>query len=278
METAATNYSNLIEDFLEMATLLVAPLPLHLSPDADIDEDEDEEEDLLISDDQENILHSAQSRLLYNNFTLEFKDTAIEAIFAAEHDAASVNLDLFGYLWGFAAMSWALFWPNTRYNQPGLADGVQIWRFFICYLPVFLIFSRRTLPLYIRHREPILVYTLLCTMAWHRYMEHYVNILSTEEFLRPLYIRGYIWLAVIISLFQVRIKLLIPLSMACFIGVATLVPRICARFYSDCWSPAVCIIAEGLWVGALSWVAPVLLVWWAERRARENFMRRIQQD
>ena len=278
MQTAASDFPHLIADFLITTSLLVAPRWLQ-TVDSD-HEHSDEEEPLLTGEEEEEneeILQSEPPDLAYNSFTLEFKLAVVETAFAAEHDAASMKLDAFGYLWCFFAMSWALFWPNTRFNQPGLAMASSLWRFFICFPPVFLILNERTRSLYIRHREPILIYTLLTTMAWHRHVEHYVDILSTEEFMRPLYLHGYVWLAVIISLFQARIRVLMPLSLVCFIWDATLIPKLCSRFYPST-RPTVCISLETLWVGAFALVAPLMLVWVVEKRSRDNFKRRIQQE
>lgn len=275
LEATSSECAELVGHYLTTAALLVdPPAPAQLPAS---DEEGDHGLDFQGDAWRAHQMDIRSPSASYNSVTLEFTDPRVEAAFAAEQNASMACRDAVGYIFGFVVLVFVLFVPQTKFNQPAAAEGVQVWRWAICHLPFCLIISKRTRPLYCRHREALLAYTFITGLLWNYHVQHYLPFLSVTDFSRPLFVRGYIWVLTLILIFQVRIRLLVPLILSCFAVDSTLLPKICSVMYPDV-AAGRCIAAEGLKVGLIAVAAPLMMIWFVERRSRENFLRAFRDN
>ena len=275
LDNAATECLDSISDILQISTLLLSPPPTLKYMQQTSDDSLDSDSDDAISD-EENGLIIARPDVSYNLFTLHFTDPALEDKFAIEHNASLLKLDAFGFFAGFLYTLCLLFLPSTKYNTPGLTkENIQCWRCFLLFAPSLLLFSRRTRQLYVQHREFLLAYTFLTTALWLVHVENYMRCLEAREFTRWCFMNGFLWLAVYSFVFQMRLRILLPVLMLCFAINVTLMPRICLTFYPEVRR---CVALQTLKVLGVSILAPGFLMWWLENWSRESFIRKVLHE
>lgn len=292
-----------MDDILAATSLLVAPPPLPqvdvISEDEedeeDIDpeeqEDEDNDEDSYVYIEENDVYRYMQTMVWQmahgttpatpcrNIFTLEFEDPRLETAFATENNNRMVHRDVFGYLVSLCVMASLLFAPQTKFSLPGATahnESMQMWRWIVCYLPACFLFSKNMRPFYCRHREALLAFTYLTSASWALHVHHFLQLLEEASISRLIYMHGFIWLFLLILYFQMRFRLLLPLTFACFALDLAMLPKICRAFYPHSYSPLSCIGAQMMKFGVISLIGPLLFVWWAEKRSREAFVMRMQ--
>lgn len=273
LDTAATQCWGPISDILHLSELIVSPPPLLKYLPACRDQEHDSE---YLTEDVNNTADgSATVAPSYHPLTLQFTDPKLEAVFADEHNANLIKFDILSYLGTFAYMLCILFVPITRFNTPGFSDKVQIWRSMLRFLPALFLFTRRSRALYLPHREFLMAYNYFTCLLWFLYVKHYMDYMGPESFTKSSYMHGYLWLGMYMFLFQMRIRLLIPLVILCFAINATLLPHICATFY-----PAVrwCVGYQLMRTAVVAVVVPVMIVRCLEQRSRHSFISRILRE
>ena len=275
LEALSSDCSVIIGHFLSSTTLLVEPIPPSVWNESDEEQEFGFPDDVWQDEPIDEALHPPNATC--NRFTLEFIDPCLEAAFTAAQNAAMTTRDAIGYIFGFVFLAFILFFPHTNFNQPGAAKDVQIWRWAICHLPLLFILSKRLRPLYIRNREAMLAFTLITGLLWNYYIQHYMAFLSASNFTRIIFMRGYVWLFTLVLIFQIRFRLVLPLAVVLFAIDATLIPKICSLMFPDA-TLGVCIMSETVKVGCIALASPLLLIWYGEKRSRENFYRRVQYN
>lgn len=269
LEIVSRDCGPLLDNFLRTSDLVAATTQDHCTEGQDFDFE--------FIGEQGSLSAVPYRDLSFSGFNLEFSDRRLEDAFTAEHTSASLKLDFAGFLGVFSALAWVLFYPVTKFHQPGMAEGVQIWRWLISYLPCFLLLTRNTRRLYCRHRELLLVYYFTVTMFWNQHMTHFLTFLSAQDFLKPVFLFGYGYLPAMMLLFQMRFRFMKFVALGCYLAEAALFPNICVAFYPQLPCD-LCIIVNAAWTGFWAVAVPLLLLWVVEKRARENFRRRVGQQ
>jgi len=278
LSTAATKSRESIINVLAVTEMLVAPPPLPSLEGDNTESDNDEdfiEEEVAINSFSSSGLVLAHEDIPRDRITLQFNDHRLEAAFAAWHNNNLSKMDMFGFTFCLASAIFILFVPYTAFNKVAQATGVHVWWSIPAILPLLLFTTSRSGWFYTKHREMILMYVFLFTSHWQLHVENYMNSVEPSTFTRGVYLHGFSWLSVLILMFQMRFKLLLPLTLACFAVNFSLMPKICERYYPQT-SISVCVGFDLLRMGLLVLIGPLALVRWMERHSRNVFFARLQ--
>ncbi|KAL4541208.1 hypothetical protein Ndes2437B_g05589 [Nannochloris sp. 'desiccata'] len=259
--------------------MLVAPPPLP-GLEGDNTEDDDDDDDFIEEEFEINSRSSAAVSLAdedipSDRFTLQFHDYRLETAFAAWHNNNLTRMDMFGFILCLGSAIYILFAPSTAFNKVAKATGVHAWWSIPAVLPLLLFTTCRSRLLYTKHREMILIYVFLFTTHWQMHVENYMNCVEPSIFTRSLYLHGFSWLGVLALMFQMRFKLLLPLTLACFAINFSLMPKICETYYPQT-SLSVCVGFDLVRTGSLVLIGPLALVRWMEAHSRKFFFARLQ--
>jgi hypothetical protein len=268
-----------IINILAVTEMLVAPPPLPGLEQSGIDsEDDDEEfieEEVEINSRSSGAISLADEDIPRDRFTLQFHDPRLETAFAAWHNNNLTRMDMFGFLLCLCSAAFILFAPFTAFNKVAKATGVHALWSIPAVLPLLLFVTPRSRVFYTKHRELIIFYVFLFTTHWQLHVENYMNCVEPSMFTRALYLHGFSWLGVLSLMFQMRIKLLLPLTLTCFAVAFSLMPKICERYYPES-SLMACVGYDLVRTGILVLVGPLTLIRWMEKHARNIFFARLQ--
>jgi hypothetical protein len=276
LNTAAIHSRESIINILAVTEMLVAPPPL---PGLDQDGLETEDDDDFFEEDVEvrssGAISLADEDIPRGRFTLQFHDPRLETAFAAWHNNNLTRMDVFGFILCLCSAVFILFAPYTAFNRVSKASNVHAWWSILAVLPLLLFSTSKSRIFYTKHRELILIYVFLCTTNWQLHVENYMDCVEPSMFKRALYLHGYSWLGVLVLMFQMRFKLLLPLTLGCFAVGFSLMPKICSRFYPET-SLAACVGFDLVRMGILILIGPLTLVRWMEKHSRKFFFARLQ--
>lgn len=271
LETATSRCRSLIFDIAGLAETLVAPPPMpHFPPRSPIGEPGEHHEDGWEAFDDQ---YLDITEIPGNSFTLQFDDPSIEHAFAASYNAHLIKLDACTLLlFGSALASQAC----TTFTKFTLSEEVQLWRGFMLFLPLILLFlNAHTRTLYKHHRESLIIYYYAVLGLWARHVELYMYQMEAIDFTSPLYASGFAFLGVVVLGLHARFKLLLPLVVASVALNCDYMPTICSRFYSSMPYLA-CISYQVFWV-MLMVCPPLFIVRWLEKRFRADFIRKMYE-
>ena len=109
-------------------------------------------------------------------------------------------------------------------------------------------------------------------------MRHFIDYVTPEHFMRPSYMRGYVWLPIAIICLQIRFQFALPLVTFCFLVIFMFLnPEVCSRFYNGTSLIGGSLTEAGC-IWGLAVVGPLMLLWVVERRLRDNFIGGLQRD
>ena len=274
LRTAATRCRDIIVNILAVTEMLVAPPPLpELASNSD-DEDLYEEEWSL------SVRSSSDATLIDHHpsdpLSLQFYDLGLEAAFTDWYNSTLTRMDFFGYMLCFCSALFILFAPRTAFNQASTQEGINYWRSMFAVLPSLLFLTPRTRNLYWRYREAIVMMVFASTTQWELHVRHYIGCVDAITFQKPLFFHGFSWLGVLILMFQMRFKLMLPLALTCFAADLTVLPTICSTFYPD--TPfAVCAGYDVVKMGLMVVAGPLVLARFMEMRSRHIFLNGLQR-
>jgi hypothetical protein len=277
LSTAANQSRESIINILAVTEMLVAPPPL---PGLEQDGVETDDEDDFIEEEVEINIRSSAATSLANEeiprdrFTLQFHDHHLEKAFAAWHNNNLTRMDVFGLSLSLCSAIFMLFAPYSAFNKVSRATGVSAWWSVPAVLPLLLFTTPRSRAFYAKHREMIIIYVFAFVTHWQFHVENYMNCVEESTFTRALYLHGFSWLGVLILMFQMRFKLLLPLTLACFAVDFSLIPKICTTFYPET-SLTACIGFDVVRMGFLVLIGPLTLAWWMEKHSRKFFFARL---
>ena len=275
VDAAELHHTKRISDIIAATEALMAPPPL---PDLldffDVPEQDDDSRILEDDDDFDEwnaVDQMPPSELISDKYTLEFNDLAAEAAFTALHNNALAKLDMGGFLICICSLVYIFYIPGTKFDKLERGEGVQKWRGFLFFLPLLLFLTERGRVIYCRYREMFVVYTIFMSAMWHIHVKHYMHCLRVDDYIHPAYMHGYLWLSVGIVLFQMRFRLLLPITIACFAVSAKLMPTICSTFYPE--RPGLfCVGYELSKVVVFVLVGPLTVARLLEKLCRKSFM------
>jgi hypothetical protein len=258
--------------------MLVAPPPLPVLEEEHTESDDDEdfvEEEVAINGRSSSGFRLADEDILKDRFFLQFYDHQLETAFAAWHNSNLSRMDMFGFILCLGSAAFILFAPYTSFTKISQATGVHAWWSIPAVLPLLLFTTSQSRRFYTKHREMILIYVFLFTSHWHLHLENYMNCVESSTFTRGLYLHGFSWLGVLALMFQMRLKLLLPLTLACFAIDFSLMPKICEKYYPE--TPiSVCVGSNLVRMGILLLCGPLIVVRFMENHSRKVFFARLQ--
>ena len=273
LEALSSDCSVIIGHFLSSTTLLVEPIP----PSVWNESDEEQEfgfPDDVWQDDPIDEVHTHE--IASNSVLLNFKDPSVEATFASWHNANLFKLDVISFPVCFLFALCILFAPPAKFQKAAMEQSIQSWRCILCFLPIFLLITARSRSLYYRHRELLITYTYFSATLWHVHVKNFMNCVSPSDFTHFLNMRGFHWFIIITMMLQIRFRLLLPLSIACFAVITSILPSMCATFFPKI-PIDVCVSTEALKAALCVLVPPLFLLWTVERRLRWTFIRTVTE-
>lgn len=228
------------------------------------------------SDEESDSLSSPIVDVSYHSLTLKFRNKELEGAYAAVVNTGLMRMDSIVYTFTFILVLYGMFCPDPKLGNPWSVPEVQPWRWPIAHLPMLLLVnaSSRCRGLYLRHREQLIVFSYITTLHWQLHVEHSMGYVPAELFLKQINMLGYCWLVIMTFLFRLRFRLQLSLNLFCFAVNISLLPKICYTFYPSTPNH-MCFSMELLKIMAMVLVLPLMVVWWAERRCRGEFLKRI---